>query len=75
MMTPITVCPSCGSPDLKKVRRNWTGTVKGRTYVVPNLEYYMCPRCGESIYDREAMRKIEAHSPVFAKRRSERKSA
>lgn len=75
MMELITVCPSCGSPALKKVRRNWTGKSKGQTYMVPNLEYYMCPQCGERLYDREAMRKIEASSPTFAKKRNERKSA
>jgi YgiT-type zinc finger domain-containing protein len=48
----ITVCPSCGSRTIKKMRRNWTGQVKGRTYVVPNLEYYVCPQCGETVYDR-----------------------
>jgi YgiT-type zinc finger domain-containing protein len=74
-MEQLTICPSCGSRNLKRVRRNWTGNMKGRTYMVPNLEYYTCPQCGESIYDREAMRKIEAHSPAFAKRRHERKSA
>lgn len=74
-MEPITVCPSCGSHAIKKIRRNWTGKIKGQTYVVPNLEYYTCPQCGERIYDREAMRKIEAYSPTFAKKRSEKKSA
>jgi YgiT-type zinc finger domain-containing protein len=75
MMGFITICPSCGSRAIKKIRRNWTGKVKGQTYVVPNLEYYLCPQCGETVYDRQAMRKIEAHSPAFAKRRSEKKSA
>ncbi len=75
MLTTITVCPSCGSNTIKKVRRNWTGKVNGQAYVVPNLEYYICPQCGEKIYDRQAMRKIEAHSPVFAKRPIEKKSA
>jgi YgiT-type zinc finger domain-containing protein len=74
-MEPITVCPSCGSPAIKKIRRNWTGKGKGQTYRVPDLEYYMCPQCSESIYDREAMRKIEAYSPIFTKKRREKKSA
>jgi hypothetical protein len=43
--------------------------------MVPNLEYYTCPQCGENAYDREAMRKIELYSPTFAKRRREKKSA
>lgn len=74
-MEPISVCPSCGSRAIKKVRQNWVGNVKGQSYVVPNLEYYTCPQCGENVYDRQAMRKIEAHSPAFAKRRREKKSA
>jgi len=32
---------------------------------VPNLEFYECAKCGERVYDREAMRKIEAYSPAF----------
>jgi YgiT-type zinc finger domain-containing protein len=74
-MESLTICPSCGSHALKKVRCNWTGKSKGQTYMAPSLEYYTCPQCGESLYDREAMRKIEAHSPAFAKKRNERKFA
>lgn len=66
-MLKITQCPSCGSRKLKLVRRDWTGTWQDQTYTVANLEFYECPACGEKIYDREAMRKIEAHSPAFAK--------
>ncbi len=73
-MIKITICPTCGSDKIKKVRRNWAGKVQSKTYIVPNLEYYECPNCGEKVYDREAMRKIEAHSPVFSKRQT-RKTA
>ena len=66
VMLKITFCPTCESNNIKKVRRNWTGQVKGRTYMVPNLEYYECPDCGEKVYDREAMRKIEERSPAFS---------
>jgi YgiT-type zinc finger domain-containing protein len=62
----ITVCPSCGSPKIKKVRRNWSGTYQGHSYTVPSLEFYECPACGEKVYDRQAMREIEARSPAFA---------
>jgi hypothetical protein len=42
---------------------------KGKAYDVPDLEFEECPKCGERLYDREAMRQIEAHSPAYAKRR------
>jgi YgiT-type zinc finger domain-containing protein len=74
-MLKITRCPSCGSDKIKKVRRNWTGIFKGKTFVVPNLQYYECPDCGEKVYDRDAMREIEANSPAFERVHSKRKSA
>ena len=73
-MLRITICPTCGSDKIKKVRRNWTSCGPNQTYTVPSLEYYECPACGEKVYDREAMRKIAAHSPLLAKRQ-ERKAA
>ena len=67
-MIRITICPTCGSDKIKKVRRNWTGNAQGHPYTVPNLEYYACPDCGEEAYDPEAMRKIQAYSPAYAKK-------
>jgi len=72
-MIRITICPTCGSDKIKKLRRNWTRKVHGEAYTVPNLEYYECPDCGEKVYDREAMRKIEAHSPAFSKKQVRKK--
>ena len=66
-MIKITICPCCGSDKIKCVRRDWTGEFEGRTYTVPELEFYECADCGERIYDREAMRRIEACSPAFSK--------
>ena len=63
----ITICPSCGSTKIRKVRRNWSGRFQGRSYTVRSLEFYECPVCGEKVYDRQAMRKIERHSPAFAR--------
>ena len=65
-MKKITTCLSCGSGKIKKVKKNWKGKFQGQKYTVPSLEYHECPSCGEKVYDREAMRKIESHSPVFA---------
>ena len=67
----ITICPSCGSGKIKGVRRDWSGEYKGRPYTVPSLEFYECPACGEKVYDREAMRRIEDYSPAFDKVRAD----
>ena len=66
----ITECPSCGSAKIKKLCCDWTGQYKGKKYTVPDLEFHECPECGEKLYDREAMRKIESCSPAFAKARA-----
>jgi len=66
-MLDITTCPSCGSGRIRRVRRKWTGEYRGVRYTVPALEYHECPDCGERVYDRQAMRKIEAHSPAFTR--------
>jgi YgiT-type zinc finger domain-containing protein len=72
-MLEITICPTCGSDKIKKVKRDHVGSFRGQEYVVPDLEFYECPNCGEKVYDAQAMRKIEAYSPAFAKKRAKRK--
>lgn len=74
-MLNITQCPTCGSNKIAKVCRDFTETVNGQTYTVPALEFYECPNCGEQLYDREAMRKIEAYSPSYAKKKILKKAA
>jgi YgiT-type zinc finger domain-containing protein len=69
-MLNISKCPTCGSGKIKKVRRKWTGKFQGQTYSVPKLEFQQCPACDEKVYGREAMRKIEAHSPAHIKTRA-----
>ncbi|MCX6618405.1 MAG: YgiT-type zinc finger protein [Acidobacteria bacterium] len=65
MMT-VRICPSCGSNRIRKVRKDWSGEFDGQAYTVRDVEFHECPVCGEKVYDREAMRKIEACSPAFA---------
>jgi YgiT-type zinc finger domain-containing protein len=60
----ITECPTCGGA-IRRVRRDYRRTFRGREYVVPQLTFYECPRCGERVFDAEAMRRIEARSPAF----------
>jgi YgiT-type zinc finger domain-containing protein len=63
----ITHCPTCGSREIRKVRRDFAAEFRGQPYTVPDLEFFECPACGEKVFDREAMRRIEACSPAFAK--------
>ena len=72
-MIKITICPSCGTSNIKKFQKNWTGYFQGQVYTVPSLEFYECPDCGEKIYDQQAMQKIEAASPAFYRPHVERK--
>jgi len=68
-MLRITICPSCGSDRIKPLCRDWIGKFRGQSYTVPELEFYECPDCGEKVYDRQAMQRIEARSPAFARSR------
>lgn len=61
----IRTCPTCGSKKMEKIRGKLTREFNGQKYSVSNVEYYECPDCGEKIYGREAVRKIQAKSPAF----------
>ena len=65
MNLTITHCPNCGSDQIEKICRDWTGDFQGHSYVVPELAFYECPVCGERVFDRAAMRKIQTYSPAF----------
>ena len=68
-MIKITVCPTCGSRKIRKVRKNMTRELRGEAYTVPNVEFYECPDCGEHVFDPQASRKIDAHSPAYKRSR------
>jgi YgiT-type zinc finger domain-containing protein len=65
----IKICPTCGSDKIKRVVRDVVRKYKDQSYTVPAVEFYDCPNCGEKVYDREAMQKIEAYSPAYRKSR------
>lgn len=61
----IRTCPTCGSERIQWVVRDVSRKYRGQTYIVPSVGFYDCPNCGEKVYDREAMLKIEAYSPSY----------
>ena len=67
-MMHLTICPSCGNHNIQRVQKDWHDEFQGQAYTVPVLEFYECPDCGERMYDRQAMRKIEMYSPAFRQR-------
>jgi YgiT-type zinc finger domain-containing protein len=64
----ISVCPTCGSKKMKKVRGPLTRKFEGEAYTVPDITYHECPDCGEHLYEPDAMDKLQAASPAFRKR-------
>jgi len=56
----IKTCPTCGSNRIRHVVHDVSrhAVREGQTYIVPAVELYDCPVCGEKVYDREAMLKI-----------------
>lgn len=61
----IKTCPTCGSGNIKRVTKDVIRSYKGQTYTIPAVEFYECANCGEKVYDRVAIQKIEAVSPAY----------
>lgn len=74
-MEKITICPTCGSNKIRSIKKDQIREFNGQKYTVPDLEYQECPVCAEEIYDPNAVRKIEAYSPAFAKPEKQKKAA
>ena len=68
----IRKCPTCGSSKIQRVQRDWTGEFQGKRYIVEALEFDDCPSCGEQVFDRAAMRRIQEHSPAYRQQRIKR---
>ena len=61
----IKTCPTCGSEKIQLVVRDVVRKYKDQTYTVPAVQLYECSNCGEKVYDKVAMRKIEEYSPAY----------
>jgi YgiT-type zinc finger domain-containing protein len=61
----IKTCPTCGSDKIQLLVKDVIRKYKDQTYTVPAVEFYECANCGERVYDRTAIQKIEAYSPAY----------
>jgi YgiT-type zinc finger domain-containing protein len=56
----VKTCPTCGSKRIERQTGDLNLTINGKTKTVRLVEMEICPKCGEKLFDHEAMRKIEA---------------
>jgi YgiT-type zinc finger domain-containing protein len=61
----IKHCPNCGSELIQLGIRDLTRQYKGQSCTVPAVMFYDCPTCGEKVYDRVAMQKIQQYSLAY----------
>jgi YgiT-type zinc finger domain-containing protein len=61
----IKTCPTCGSDKIELVVKEVIRKYKSQSYTVPAVEFYECSNCGEKVYDKVAIRKIQEYSPAY----------
>ena len=67
MKSHLKICPTCGSPKIRLVRKDLTFINRGREVTVPQVECEECPDCREVITDYAANQYID--SVVFGRER------
>jgi YgiT-type zinc finger domain-containing protein len=61
----IKTCPTCGSDKIQLVVKDIIRKYQDQTYTVPSVEFYICSNCGEKVYDKTAIQKVEEFSPAY----------
>jgi YgiT-type zinc finger domain-containing protein len=69
-MQAIKECPICGSHKVRRERGPVTLHPRGRSVEVPDVEFDRCLNRGETFFDDEASRKIDAAVPSGRRRKS-----
>ncbi len=54
------ICPTCGESRMERVKQSVQTRVGRRKVTVPDVEFELCPECGERLYDIAALRQIRA---------------
>ena len=63
----LTHCPTCGSESIREVRRDVRRRVLDTEYTIRSLRFHECTDCGEKVYGRQALRRIQETSPAYSK--------
>lgn len=61
--TPISTCPTCGSTQIRRVKRDIESKRGPAPYTARGIEVDECPACGERIFGPEALAAIAAQKP------------
>ncbi len=64
----IKTCPTCKSNKIQRVIRDITREYKSQSYIVPDVGFFICPDCGEKLFDHEALEKMKLFSPAYNNR-------
>jgi YgiT-type zinc finger domain-containing protein len=60
MSVKITTCPACGRRAITRESGPYTFVVRGREVRIPDLPRLTCRACGETFFDRESHRVLDA---------------
>jgi YgiT-type zinc finger domain-containing protein len=59
MTNKITRCISCDSESIRRRKGIFPASVGGATVDIPDIEYYVCGKCGETFLDLDNESKID----------------
>lgn len=60
-------CPECGNPKMRYTKEPMLEPYKGKKYVVPNIERWVCDQCGEYIVPVDMADKLSKYLYDMAK--------
>ena len=60
-------CPECGNLNMRHTKEPMLEPYKGKKYVVPNIERWVCDQCGNDIMTADMADKLSKSLHVMSK--------